>query len=485
MNPGMLSIFDDSALQTCRGISRRELLRVGGLGLGGLTLASLLNDRAAASRRPKWVRDKSVVLLFLQGGPPQIEMFDPKPDAPANIRSCTGDIETKTAGVRFGATFPELAKRMDRFSIVRSFASGDGGHNQLPVLTGNSPLKGTMGAHYARLAGANHPSTAMPTNAVVLPEAIQPDLKLGNPTGPFSYKYIQKNYVTGGNLGSAYNALLLDGGGTLTQNLKLALPRKRFDDRRALLQKLNSVQRSLDRAGSAGDVEAYRRQAYDVLIKGIADAFDLSKEDKQTIAKYDTSHMFRMRDWHKGGRNYAGLRNQSRITNLLGKQMLLARRLCEAGCGFVTVVDGCWDFHGDGNNPPTPIGMPLLGPQADHAIAAFLDDVEARGLSDKILLLVTGEMGRSPKKNNKNGGTGHWGRLTPLLVAGGGLKMGRIIGKTDRQGGEATTTQYLPQNLLATVMQTLFDPAEARLDSSLPADLARIITAGEPIRELI
>lgn len=102
-------------------------------------------------------------------------------------------------------------------------------------------------------------------------------------------------------------------------------------------------------------------------------------------------------------REASGLRFWSRVTNLLGKQMLLARRLCEAGCGFVTVVDGCWDFHGDGNNPPSPVGMPLLGPQVDHAVAAFLDDLEERGLSDDILLIVTGEMARSPKKG-KNGG---------------------------------------------------------------------------------
>ena len=125
----------------------------------------------------------------------------------------------------------------------------------------------------------------------------------------------------------------------------------------------------------------------------------------------------------------------------------------------------------------------MLGPQADHAIAAFMDDLEDRGLTDKVLLLVTGEMGRSPKKQS-NGGTGHWGRLTPLLVAGGGLKMGQVIGKTDRNGGEATTKQYLPQHLLATILQPVFDPGEARLDSSIPTDLARLMTVGEPIREL-
>lgn len=479
----MFSIFDQSTIRNCEGVTRRELLRIGSLGMTGLTLSSLFRARATASETPSFLRDKSVVLLFLQGGPPQIEFFDPKPDAPENTRSCTGFVKTKIPGVQFGATFPQLAQRADRFSIVRSFASGDGGHNQLPVLTGNSPLKGTMGAHYARLAGPNHPRTAMPTHTVVLPEAIEPELKLGNPTGPFTYKYIEKNYVTAGNLGQAYNAMLLGGGGNLTENLQLSLPRKQFDNRLALLKKLDNLQEKVEGIGSSFD--SYRQQAYDVLIKGISKAFDISNEDPKTIAKYDTSHLFRMEDWHKGGKNYNRLRNQSRITNLLGKQMLLARRLCEAGCGFVTVVDGCWDFHGDGNNPPTPVGMKVLGPQADHAISAFLDDVEARGLSDKIVLLVTGEMGRSPKKNNKNGGTGHWGRLTPLLVAGGGLKMGQVIGRTDRSGGQATTEQYLPQHLLTTVLQTMFDPGQARLDSSIPSDLLRLITNSQPIRELM
>lgn len=477
----MFSIRSKDVLRTCAGPTRREFLRIGALGLGGLSLPHLLASRASAA---DYFRGKSVVQLFLQGGPPQIETFDPKPEAPSEIRSCTGSVATRHAGESFGGTFPKLAAMSDRIAIVRSFGSGDGGHDQLPVLTGNSKLEGTLGSHVSRMIGPNHPKTAMPTNSVVLPEAVQPDLKLGTPTGPFSYQYIKKNYVTAGKLGGANEGLLLDGGGTLTENLELQLPRDRFDDRRKLLAELDGVRRRLDGAGTLENVGALRQQAYDVLVKGIADAFDIADEDPRTVAKYDTSHLFRMQDWHEGGRHYRRLRNQSRVTNLLGKQMLLARRLCERGCGFVTVVDGCWDFHGDGNNPPTPVGMPLLGPQVDHAVAAFLEDLDERGLADDILLIVTGEMGRSPKKNGKNGGTGHWGQLTPLLVAGGGLRMGRIIGRTDASGGEATSTPYRPEHLAATVMQTLFDPAEARLDPSLPSDLARMLTIDEPIREL-
>ena len=480
----MFTIRDSRMMRVCQGTTRREFLRVGSLGLGSLTLSSLFGA-AARGRDRSFIRDKSVVLLFLQGGPPQVEMFDPKMEAPAKIRSCTGEVQTRIPGVTFGGTFPKLGQMADRISIVRSFASGDGGHNQRPVLTGGSMTEATMGSQYARIAGANHPVTAMPTHSIVLPEQVHPNLKLGEPTGPFSYNYIKQNYPAAGKLGRAFDGLLLDGGEGLTDNLNLNLPRERFDDRRQLLNELDNMKRRFDATGELEGAAAADEQAVEVLLKGIAEAFDLSNEDPKTIAKYDTSHLFRMEDWHQGGKHYNGLRNQSRVTNLLGKQMLMARRLCEAGCGFVTVVDGCWDFHGDGNNPPTPVGMPLLGPQVDHAVAAFLQDLEDRGLSDDILLLVTGEMGRSPSKGGRNGGTGHWGKLTPLLVAGGGLKMGQVIGRTDASGGEATSQQYLPQHLLATVMQTLFDQGEARLVTGLPNEIGRVITNGEPIRELM
>jgi hypothetical protein len=478
----MLSIGSGARVRTCAGWSRREFLRVGGFGLGALSLPGVLDLEALAATK-RFVRDKSVVLLFLQGGPPQIELFDPKPNAPTSTTSCTGHVATALPGVHFGGTFPKLARLANRLAVVRSFGSGDGGHNQVPVLTGRAANGGTMGAHCARLLGGNHPVTGFPTHTVVLPEAIRKDLKLGQPTGPFTYEYIRKNYVAAGTLGAQCEAMLLDGGSDLTGNMQLRLDADRWGDRRTLLSQLDDFRRSLDGTGTLDGLGAARAQAYEVLARGVADAFDVSKEDPRTLAKYDTQGLFDHADWHAGGAMYRGLRNQSRITNLLGHQMLLARRLCEAGCGFVTVVDGCWDFHGDGNNPPTPVGMGVLGPQLDHALAAFLEDLEERGLSEKILLLVTGEMGRSPGKG-KNGGTGHWGDLTPLLVAGGGLRMGQVIGTTDAQGGKATSTPYRPEHLLATVMQTLFDPTEARLETGLPGDLARLITSAAPIAEL-
>jgi hypothetical protein len=479
----MLSILADDWTRTCSGLTRRELLRVGGLALGGLALPEFLLPRARASSR-KVLLGKSVVLLFLQGGPPQIETFDPRPDLPEASRSCTGAVKTELPGISFGGTFPKLAKLAKQIAIVRNFASTDGGHNQLPVLTGRNSLNAPLGAVYARGAGTLNPRTAMPNNVVLVPESVDPELKLGQPTGPFTYGYVLQNYLPGGKLGAPHSAFLPGGGSQLLQNLQLRLSREAFADRRGLLAKLDGLSRGLDRSRALDDLDSTRQKAYEVLLRGVASAFDLKKEDAKTIAKYDTSHCFPMEDYHKGGKLYKNLRNQSRMTNLLGKQLLLARRLCEAGCGVVTVVDSGWDFHADGNNPGVPAGMAALGPQVDHAVAAFIEDVRQRGLSKQILLVVTGEMGRSARKG-KNGGTGHNANLTPLLLAGGGLKMGQVVGKSDRGGNAPAGERYTPENLLATLLQTLFDASELRITpEAVPANVAKLITDGKPIREM-
>jgi uncharacterized protein (DUF1501 family) len=466
--------------------TRREFLRVGSLALGGLALPGLLRARAAAASK-KYVKDKAVVLLFLQGGPPQHETFDPKLDAPEATRSVTGVVQTALPGVHFGGTFPKIAKLAERMAVVRSFAAAKGGVSHesgyTALLTAVNPLNAPHYALYARAAGAVNPRSGMPTSAVVVPEAINPDLKLGNPSGAFTYKQTSAYFITAGALGAEYEPFNPVGGGQLMSNLELRLPRERFDDRKALLKQLDALRQRLD-SGELNGLEAFQEQAYDVILRGVSKAFDLSREDPKTVARYDTSSFFRMEDLHRGGPKFRP--NFSRTTNLLGKQMLLARRLVEAGCGFVTVIDSCWDFHDDGNNPPASVGMPILGPQADHAVAAFLDDLHERGLSDKVLLIVTGEMGRSPaKKGGKSGGgTGHWGDLTPLLLAGGGLKMGQVVGKSDRLGAYPATERYTPEHLLATVMHTLFDVGEVRVAPEIPKKVAQTITDHKPIAEL-
>ena len=163
--------------------------------------------------------------------------------------------------------------------------------------------------------------------------------------------------------------------------------------------------------------------------------------------------------------------------------MLLARRLCEAGCGFVTVSDCGWDYHANNNSPKQMAGIWPMGNQVDHAVSAFLEDIRERGLSDKILLAVTGEMGRSPRIN-KNGGRDHYGEMTSLLLAGGGLEMGQVIGQSDRQAAKAATTPYRPEHLMATIMHTLFDIGKVRLDPSLSRELIQLLEKDRPIDRL-
>lgn len=467
----MLSIMDPRPARTCAGLCRREFLRVGGLALGGLSLPQLLAARANAETST--LRHKSVVLLFLQGGPPHIEFFDPKMSAPSEIRSITGEVQTNLPGITFGSTFSKLAAMTDKISIVRSYGSGQAAHTYGQVVSGGNPTEAAMSALYARIRGNNHPQTGMPTNVLVMPEAIKDGLKLGG------------NFETGalptltqpGKLGPTFAAFNPAGGGQLKENMTLRISAERLQDRRSLLGELDRIRRDADHAGRLASVDTFRQQAYDVITRGVASAFDLSQEDPATLARYDTTKLFDDRKLQK----YYDMR---RVTNLLGHQLLLARRLCEAGAGFVTVSDCGWDYHANNNSPKGMTGIWPMGNQVDHAVSAFLEDLHARGLQNDILLVVTGEMGRSPKING-GGGRDHYGEMTSLLVAGGGLKMGQVIGQTDANASRATTKPYRPEHLLATVMHTLFDVAELRLLPGLPRDILKVVEDGEPIEELM
>jgi uncharacterized protein (DUF1501 family) len=469
----MFTLLDSVLDRHCQGYSRREFLKVGSLSLGGLTLGGLLAARADAAAG-QVATGKSVVLLFLQGGPSHIEFFDPKMTAPEEIRSVTGEIPTKLPGITFGGTFAKLAAMADKLTVVRSFGSNNTDHqNYLSVAGGGSPLKASMGSMYSRVVGSTNRQTGIPSNTIVVPEAVSPGLKLGS---NFETKALP-GLLSPGSLGASYAAFDPSGGSELKQNLELKIPRERFDDRRNLLIRLDELKRQMETTRTLDGLDAFQQQAYEVIIRGVAEAFDLSQEDPRIVERYDTSQLFDMADLNKFG-------DMRRSSNLLGKQMLMARRLCEAGCGFVTVADAGWDMHANGNSPKEMAGIVPLGHQVDHAVAAFLDDVRERGLSDKILLVVTGEMGRTPRIN-KNGGRDHYGNLTPLLLAGGGLQMGQVIGQSDGQAGKPATEPYSPAHLLSTVMHTLFDIGQLRLVSGLPQELLKVVTESQPIKGLL
>jgi hypothetical protein len=460
----MLNLLTDRARPNCEGTTRREFLQVGTLGLGGLTLPGLLRARAGAVGAGLAVKDTAVVLLFLTGGPSHIETFDPKMTAPAEYRSVTGEVATRLPGVTFGGTFPQVARWAHRMAVVRSFTHDTSDHTRAVqhVIRGGNPAEAGVGAVVARLRGTSHPTTGMPTH-VYLSET-EPDpqfdkerLRLLEAGGP-------------GQLGGAYAAFPLGGDGQCSRDLKLSIPPGRLEDRRALHQAFDRVSRGIDTHGTMAALDKFEQQAFDIILGKSRAAFDLSREDPRVVERYDTS------SYRTGLKRFR--------PSALGKQLLLARRLCEAGCGFVTVHNPGWDMHGGDTQLNMPRGMQELGRPVDHAVAAFLEDVEQRGLSGKVLLVITGEFGRTPRVN-RNGGRDHWPQLSTLALAGGGLRMGQVVGRSTARAEAPLSNPVTVENLLATVMHVLFDAEALRLAPGLPRAAATAIERARPIAQLI
>lgn len=448
-------------------VARREFLRVGGLTLGGVSLASTLaraGSPLATAGKP--ITDQSVIFLFLHGGPSQIETFDPKMTAPDSIRSATGEIQTAIPGITFGGTFPKLAALANRFSVVRSFVTGDGNHDIKPIV-GKDSFGANLGSAYASVAGANHPETGMPMNVALFPQAVVP---MSQPAqASFG------NFLSAGPFGTANAPFAPGGGGAFQKNLILNFPQGKLADRRALLTALDRTKLAFDE--NAVGMDSTREKAFSILLGGVGDAFDLTKEDARTVAKYDTAPLISVQKIDKKWNNHKFYADNVRT---LGKLLLLARRLCERGAGFVTVTTNfVWDMHADVNNATMTEGMSYMAPPLDHALSAFLEDTRQRGLDDKILLVACGEMGRTPTIN-KNGGRDHWGGLAPLLLAGGGLKMGQVVGRSDAKAGAPNSDPVLKKNLISTVMNTLFDTGKLRVTRGVARELLTMIDA-EPI----
>jgi len=457
------------------GFARRSFLRVGSAGLAGLAglpaFLGQVSDPVAASAAEglkPYLRDRSVIFLFMHGGPSQFETFDPKSEGLSNVHSQTGDVATSIPGISFGATFPQLAKRAHLLNIVRSFVTGDGNHDIKPVV-GAATQRANIGSLYARVAGPMRPATAMPTNVTLFPHAVLDGA--GPPITQFG------DFTSAGDLGPTYAPLVPGGAAGFQEDMKIRLPQVRLSDRRGLLAELDRGRRWRDLAAVRG-AGAIQDSAFDALLRGVSDAFDLEKEDPRLVERYDTAPLFRPeaidRKWNNH-KNYAD-HGQS-----IGKLLLLARRLCEHGAGFVTVTTSfVWDMHADANNAPIAEGMRYVGAPFDHAVAALIDDIEARGLSEKILLVCCGEMGRAPVLNAA-GGRDHWGNLAPLVLYGGGLGRGNVIGRSSRDGGEPASDPVFIPDLVGTIMRSLLDLSEVRLIDSLPKSLQSTLAQGRII----
>lgn len=457
----MLAFLDPS-----RKGSRREFLTVGGF--AGLSMPLLWHGAAqGAGVRSGNATGKSVIFVMMQGGPSQFETWDPKPNAPSTNRCATPMIQTSVPGTQIGGTFHRIAKHAHRLAFVRSFTTGDGNHDIKPVVSRHSG-GANLGSLYARVVGPLT-TAGMPTNVGLFPKSV-------DPTGPGPQANFG-NFLSVGNMGTASAPFVPGAGGPMQQNMMLNISRDRLDDRRALIGHFDQLRRHVDTAAGYGALDRIHEQAYHVMLSDVARAFDLSREDPRLIAKYDTAKYERISAWtHKNNRTQYG--NHARS---LGKQLLLARRLVEAGAGFVLVnTDFVWDMHQDVNNLGVSEGMDLVGTPFDHAISAFIDDVEARGLDEEILLVCAGEMGRTPRLQ-PNGGRDHWGRLASLMLYGGGLTHGQVIGQSSRDGGEPADNPQTIPNLISTIMHVLFNVPQLRLATTTPADLNRILADSPPI----
>ncbi|MEZ6142307.1 MAG: DUF1501 domain-containing protein [Zavarzinella sp.] len=488
-------------------MSRRELIRVGMLGLGGLTLADQLRFQSLAGTESSVVKKRSVIFLFLAGGPSQYETFDPNPEGAETHRSINGSIATSLTGVRFSSYLPKLAKQAHRLSIVKSFQTNHSEHNgahkqlltaDLTVKDGQEIREPGLGAIYARMAGPMNRATGMPRHLVIPPttrypgagkgfagafesviEGIQP-ATLGTTYAPIPVQVPMASGLTEAKpkTNKKPNSSSENTGDDFLQSLQLKAPVLQFQDRLTLLKELDDLNRQVQ-GSAAHQRDAYRQQALDLLSSGaIRKAFDLTLEDPATLKAYDTEHF---RNWQCDDQSRFQ-RNTPSIGFSLGRQLLLARRLCEAGAGFVTVVNANWDFHARKGIPNIPEGMGVFGPPLDHAVSAFLDDLHQRGLEREILLVITGEFGRSGM--DKNAGRHHHPRICPLVFAGGGLNHGQVIGKSDARAAAPATNPITIDDLHATLYHSLLDVAQLRTDTDLSSKLIDRLSRGKPVTEL-
>jgi len=429
-------------------LGRREFLRIGSLAAGGIGLADVLRQRAAAgTSRP----NTAVIQVFLCGGPSQHDTFDPKPDAPAECRGPYQSIATNLPGVRITEFFPRLAAMLDEFTVIRSAHHGDGSHNHSVhwLQTGYYPQNFILGTNH-------HPATGCIISKYRGPNrpGLPPSVAI-----PEGYYYSTSAY-----LGPQYNPFEVGDPNKpdfAVPNLKLidGITANRLDDRARMLSGLDRFRRDIDTSGQIATMDAFQATAYDMISgPAVRQAFDIDQEDPRLRDRYGRTR--------------------------LGQGCLLARRLVEAGVTFVNVKDYEffeWDFHGTVGGPGI-VGTETKGPHLDMALSSLVTDLKDRGLIDRVLVQVFGEFGRTPNVNT-TAGRDHWGNVFNALYAGGGLRHGQVIASSDAKGAVPQDRPLRPGDLLATMYKFLGVSTDLA-----PADFSGrpipLLPDGEVIREL-
>ncbi|MCE9603352.1 MAG: DUF1501 domain-containing protein [Planctomycetia bacterium] len=440
----------------CDGLQRRDFLRVGGLAMGGLALPQLLRADAASGKRSS---TKSVIMVFLSGGPPHQDFVDLKPDAPIEIRGEFKPIATNVPGIEICELLPQLARMTDRLAIVRSIVGSEGRHAAFQCMTGQKSAQQPQG---------NWPSFGSTISKLRGPvdPAVPPFVSLVPPMKHTSWADPGRP----GFLGVGHSPFRTEGDG-LSDMVLNGVTVDRLGDRRELLQRFDGYRRDADAAGVMSGLDDFQRQAFGILTSSkLAEALDLSREDRRTRDRYGY-----------GSREPAGYGDAGPLCN---EYFLSARRLIEAGARVVTLAYGRWDWHGmpyGTNFENSRHHMPML----DQGLSALLEDLRERGLDCDTSVVVWGEFGRTPTINSK-GGRDHWPNVSCAMLAGGGMRTGQVIGSTDRLGGEAASRPVSFGEVFATLYHNLGIDVNTTTINDLHGR-PQYLVAGEakPIRELI
>jgi hypothetical protein len=441
------------------GPSRRSFLKAGVLGLGGLGLADLLRARATAKEQGTTAPgDLSVILVWLDGGPPQHETYDPKPDAPAEFRGPLKAIGTSVPGVQLSELLPYHARLMDKVSIIRSMHHKNGDH----FAAAHWMLTGYLGSNALDL-GPQYPSAGSIISKMMGAKAPGIPAYVGLPNT--HSVGLAPGYHGAAYLGVGYNPFSADGDpnsdGYQVANLA-PLPgvdTPRIESRRGLLSSFDQARRDADASGLMDGLDRFGQEAFTMVTGPAARAaFDIRKENPRLRDRYGR---------HVGGQS-----------------ALMARRLVEAGVRFVTLTFGGWDYHSSLES-----GMKNVLPVLDNAVGSLIDDLHTRGLLDSTVVLVMGEFGRTPRINNglpgidPVPGRDHWGDVMSVLVAGGGFAKGRVIGSSNDHGEVPKDRPVTPQDLLVTLYRQMGLDAETSFNNRAGRPIT-IGSTGQVIREL-
>lgn len=403
----MLSLLGQGTT-LCDGITRREMLRVGGLAFGGLTLADVLRSRASAGSDTG--RGKSVIMIWLRGAMSHIDSLDMKPNAPAEIRGEFQPIATNLPGVQICEYLPKVAQMLDKLAIVRGIKSIDlGDHTPHFILTGfgergKRPVFGSVVSHQRPHSGGLPPYVSL----------------MYKPPGLYDNE--GPTY-----LGPAHRPFVPKAEGLANLSLAKGISLDRLRDRRQILREFDTLNRDVDATGGQSVIDAYTQRALEMITSPqVREAFDVSREPPETHARYG---------------KYC-------------ENFLMARRLVEAGVSVVTLKVGDWDTHEKNFSE-----MREQLPQLDQGFQALVSDLHDRGLNQDVAVVLWGEFGRAPRIS-RGDGRDHWPEAGAAVIAGGGFRMGQVIGETDSHGGQSLGQPYTPSNVLANLYQHLgIDPS--------------------------